>query len=53
MSGKRTYLVEWKDYWCIYHSDLIKARNKYEAWRKTKRRHPFSVQEFVDITEIR
>lgn len=52
MDEQKIYLVEWKDSWYFLKSDMVKAKDKEHAWRKIKRRHPFSTYQIVSITEV-
>lgn len=52
MAKQKIYLVEWKDSWYLPKSDMVKAKDKEYAWRKIKRRHPFSTNQIVSVTEV-
>lgn len=52
MTKQKIYLVEWKDSWLFAKSDMVKAKDKEHAWRKIKRRHPFSTSQIVRVTEV-
>jgi hypothetical protein len=50
---KRTYLIFWtvEETW-YWGSDMVRARNKYKAWRKVEKKHYLPIR-LVQIKEIR
>ena len=49
---QKSYMIEWSDNWGIIYKDLIYARDKVDAWKKIKRRHPFTAKRLWSIEEI-
>lgn len=40
MFKRKIYLVEWQDVMGGYNSDIIKAKDPADAWKKIKRQFP-------------
>ena len=50
---KKIYLIKWECGWGLSHSDIVKAKDKAQAWTKLKWRHPFeTVSRIISITEL-
>ena len=48
---KKFYLIEWRCSWGCHYSDIVKARDIEQAWRKLKWKHFFDrPREFVAFT---
>jgi hypothetical protein len=50
MFKRKIYLVEWKDIMGDYNSDVIKAKNPADAWKKIKSQHPILAASVLKIS---
>ena len=49
---KKSYMIEWSDNWGVFYTDLVHAKDMVSAWRKIKRRHPFTAKLLWSVEEI-
>lgn len=50
MFKRKIYLVEWKDVMGGYNSNIIKAKNPADAWKKIKNQHPILATSILKIS---
>lgn len=50
MFKRKIYLVEWKDEFGGYNSDIIKAKDPAAAWREIRKQYPITSKSVLKIT---
>lgn len=50
MFKRKIYLVEWKDILGGYNSDIIKAKNPANAWKKIRSQNPILAVSVLKIS---
>lgn len=50
MFKRKIYLVEWQDVYGGYNSDIIKAKDPANAWKKLKRQYPTFSERVLKIS---
>lgn len=53
-ANQKIYLIEWHCNWSLSHSDIIKAKDKAQAWTKLRWRHFFDrPRRIIKIIELK
>ena len=50
MFKRKIYFIEWRDIMGGYNSDIIKAKDPADAWKKIKKQFPVFSESIIKIT---